>query len=262
MAGKSGLRSGLAASGLELSLVDGSVICSPHKDAGDWRLHASYDPGRQRFSDLVLTGSKTAERVDRTRLRAGQVVVQDRGFARVRDFRAVLAARADFITRVGWRSVRLLDRHGQAFDPLQNLPSGEKPREHRVFIAGVEPELRLVIQCLPPEQAARQQKKRQRKASKQGHQIDPRTTTAAGYLMLLTSLPAATQPPAQVLAQYRNRWQVELGFKRLKTLGGIDKLPASDPALARSWLLAHLIAAVLTDDLAHEIVGFSPSATP
>jgi len=41
--------------------------------------------------------------------------------------------------------------------------------------------------------------------------------------------------------------------------GGLDKLPSADPVLARTWLLAHLIAAVLTDDLAHEIVGFPPS---
>jgi hypothetical protein len=51
---------------------------------------------------------------------------------------------------------------------------------------------------------------------------------------------------------------VELGFKRLKSLGGIDRLPASDPDIARTWLLAHLIAAVLTDELANEIVGFPP----
>ena len=44
----------------------------------------------------------------------------------------------------------------------------------------------------------------------------------------------------------------------MKTLGGLDELPSADPVLARTWLLAHLIAAVLTDDLANEIVGFSP----
>ena len=55
-------------------------------------------------------------------------------------------------------------------------------------------------------------------------------------------------------------WDIEIGIKRLKTLGGLDALPSADPVLARTWLLAHLIAAVLTDDLANEIVGFPPSA--
>ncbi len=127
-------------------------------------------------------------------------------------------------------------------------------------IDGIGAPLRLIVQRLPAEQAARQQSKRKRKANKRGQQIDPRTTTAAGYVMLLTSRPQASQPAAQVLAQYRNRWQVELGFKRLKTLGGLDKLPASDPVVARTWLLSHLIAAVLTNEIACEIVGYSPSA--
>src|SRR6202012_1272367 len=112
---------------------------------------------------------------------------------------------------------------------------------------------------LPAEAAARQQAKRIRKATKNGHKINPRTIQAAGFLMLLTSL-AEAQPAERITELYRHRWQVEIGIKRLKTLGGLDELPSADPVLSRTWLLAHLIAAVLTDDLANEIVGFPPSA--
>jgi IS4 transposase len=51
------------------------------------------------------------------------------------------------------------------------------------------------------------------------------TVCATGYLMLLTSLPAEV-PAAEVLASYRMRWQVELAFKRLKSLLRLDRLPA------------------------------------
>ena len=57
---------------------------------------------------------------------------------------------------------------------------------------------------------------------------------------------------------YRARWQIELGFKRLKSLGDLDGLRAADPELARTWLLAQLIAAVLSEDLASQLAGFSP----
>ena len=76
--------------GLALSLVDGSLIRAPGR-GGRWRLHARYDPGRGRFADLTLTTIKEAERADRTRIGAGRTLVMDRGYARVRDFRAVLA---------------------------------------------------------------------------------------------------------------------------------------------------------------------------
>ncbi len=68
--------------------------------------------------------------------------------------------------------------------------------------------------------------------------------------MRLTSLPAETTPAERLVAFYRPRRQVELAFKRLKTLGGPDDLPASDPDPARTWLLAQPIGAVLAEDIA------------
>lgn len=254
---------------LDLALVDGSVICSPGQGQ-DWRLHAQYEPGRGRFSDLTVTTTGTAERVSHTRIGPGRLLVMDRGYARVRDFKAVLAEGSDFITRLSWRSVKL-------YDAPSPSPTGSETRqldlpgllarttgrhERVVWVHGIKQPLRLIIQTLPDEAAARQQARRRRKASRNSHKIDPRTLQAAGFIMLLTSLPAERVSAEAVLACYRQRWQVEIGIKRLKSLGGLDELPSADPALARTWLLAHLIAAVLTDDLAHEIAGFPPSADP
>lgn len=248
-----------AASELEIALVDGSVVCSPGQ-AARWRLHARYDPGRGRFADLRLSDAGQAERVAQTHIAAGQTIVTDRGYARVRDFQAVLAAGADFITRIGWRSLALREATGEALDLVALLSQGGERQERVVRVVGVERALRLVIQRLPQAAASRQQQRRARKSGKAGHRLDPRTTLAAGYVMLLTSLDEAAAPAARVLELYRQRWQIEIGFKRLKTLGGLDALPASDPRLARSWLLAQLIAAVLTEEMAREIAGFPPSA--
>ena len=243
---------------LDLSLVDSSVVCAPGSTGSDWRLHARFDPGKGCFADLVLTRATTAERIDLTTIKPGATLIQDRGYCRVREFRAVLQARADFITRVGWNRLRLLNRQGARINVMTLLPQGDAATEHEVHLHGLDRPLRLVLQRLPPAMAERQRKRVRRRASKQGHALDPRTQDAAGYILLMTSLPAWQQPAERILSLYRNRWQIELGFKRLKTLAGLDKLPACDPKLARTWLLAHLIAAVLTDEIANEIVDFSP----
>lgn len=245
---------------LRLALVDGSLVCQPGSTGNDWRLHARFDPGRGCFGDLVLSRGDVAERVDRTTIEAGQVVVQDRGYARVRDFAAVRAAGAHFITRIGWNALRLTGPDNKRFDPLQSLPPTDEPIEHLVNVKGMSAPIRLVIQRLPADHAERQAKRVARRANKSGNQLDPRSSVAAGYMMLVTSLPAAAQPAERILTMYRNRWQIELGFKRLKTIAGLDRLPATDPALARTWLLAHLIVAVLTDEISTETVGFPPSA--
>jgi hypothetical protein len=90
----------------ELWLVAGSVICSPGT-AEDWRSHARYDPAEGCFADLVLTTIREAEAADRTRICPGRVLIIDRGYARARSFKAVLAAGGDCITRVSWASVKL-----------------------------------------------------------------------------------------------------------------------------------------------------------
>ena len=76
--------------------------------------------------------------------------------------------------------------------------------------------------------------------------------------MLATSLPAQGYPAAEVLAAYRLRWQIELAFKRLKSLLHIDLLPTLTPEASRSWLYAHLILALLCDDLTQEFLESSP----
>lgn len=244
---------------LALSLVDGSVICCPGR-GDDWRLHARYDPAQGRFCDLVLTTSRQAECVSRTRIGRGRTLVTDRNYARVRCFQATLAEDSDFITRIGWQSLALYDTAGKRIDLIALLRDDPAAQEHTVRVNGIDRDFRLLIQAMPPEIAERQRLRRARKANKKSQRLDPRTAKAAGFLMLLTSLPAEAAPTQRVIASYRDRWQVEIGFKRLKTLGRLDALPSADPVLARTWLLAHLIAAVLTDDLANEIVAFSPSA--
>jgi hypothetical protein len=188
------------------------------------------------------------------------VLVTDRYYARVRCFQATLAAGSDFITRIGWQSLALYDTAGQRVDIIALLRDDAPPHEHVVRVNGIDRDLRLLIQAMPAEVAERQRVLRARRASKKSQQLDPRTAQTAGFLMLLTSLPAQAVPTERIIASYRDRWQVEIGFKRLKTLGRLDALPSADPVLARTWLLAHLITAVLTDDLANEIVGFPPSA--
>ena len=72
----------------------------------------------------------------------------------------------------------------------------------------------------------------------------PTTVVAAGFVMVLTSIPATDMTAEAVLDVYRLRWQIELAFKRLKSGLGIHKLPAKDSRLARTWPMAHLILAL------------------
>jgi IS4 transposase len=87
------------------------------------------------------------------------------------------------------------------------------------------------------------------------------TVASADYPVLITSLDQESFPAERVLALYRLRWQVELAFRRLKSLLRINWLPAKDPGRARAWLTTHLIVALLIDAKTRKVLDSFPSAT-
>jgi hypothetical protein len=119
--------------------------------------------------------------------------------------------------------------------------------------------LRLVIRRKDPEHVEAEQKRLRQNASKHGKKIDPRTLDAAKYILLLTSLPVETFPKADILTLYRFRWQIELAFKRFKSLAGLDKLPVKEPRLARAWIYARLIVAIIAERIAGKVPESPPS---
>jgi IS4 transposase len=62
----------------------------------------------------------------------------------------------------------------------------------------------------------------------------------------------------QVMELYRMRWQIELAFKRLKTLFQYNDLPATNGASVKAWFYGKLLLAALCETLVNT-GRFSPS---
>lgn len=84
----------------------------------------------------------------------------------------------------------------------------------------------------------------------------------AGYIFVLTTAGLDALSAAAVLELYRARWQVELGFKRLKSLFDAGSAPSKDPEAVRSWIYAKLLAVLLIERLGEESRLFSPGGFP
>jgi IS4 transposase len=258
----------LAASGgpgLRLRVVDGSVISAPGKGPG-WRLHAVYDVAEQRFSQLELTSRHTAEALERAKAEPGELRLADRVYARPGGLHHLIEGGGDFLVRVGRRSLTLTHADGAAFDLAAALGESERTGSCDLPVLVLDGRdrgraplpARLVLLKKPPEAAERARKLALRESQRGGHKNDPLSLHAAGHLMLITSLAPDPASPDQLGALYRLRWQIELAFKRLKSLLHIDRLPAKDKNLARAWIFAHLIAALLIEDLSPEFRDSPP----
>jgi Transposase DDE domain len=251
--------------GYRLRALDATAICQPGADRTSWRLHVGYDLASRQVDHVELTDGRGGEHLQRLTYQPGEIVLADRIYARARNLRLVKQDGADFIVRMGWNSLRLKHADGRQFDLFATLRAQKGQQGEvkvRVDEGGkvTEPlELRLVIWRKSRKQAKAEQNRLLKNAKKRGTKVDPRTLQAAKYVMLLTSLPADTFPASDVLAIYRFRWQIELAFKRMKSLAGLDELAAKKPELAKAWIYARLIAFLIAERKAGEVPESPPS---
>lgn len=248
-----------------IRIVDSSRLEGP----GDrvWRLHLCYDAGGARIVDAAITTSTEGDRLDRLAVTPGEIRVGDRGFAKPDKIKNTLDAGADVLVRLSWNSLQLSHPSGKPIDwmDLFNQAGVQGSRDIPVLMHKAHSQfdplpLRLVLIKKPPAAAAKARAKARRSSQKNQNRIDPRTLAGADYLILLTSLRCEEFAISLLGALYRLRWQVELAIKRLKSILHIDRLPAKNPDLARAWLYAHLLLALLLEEASSELDALSPSA--
>lgn len=246
-----------------LALVDGTSVKGPGKTGGEWRLHCRYAPTGQ-FQEIEITDKHGGESLKRYEARPGDIVVGDRAYAKAGGLSHILDTGADFVVRTGWRSLPLRQQNGVMYDlfgALRDLEEGETADVEVVVRDGErQVPVRLIMQRKSGEARAREVKRVRRKRQKNCRSGDPRSLEAAGFIMIVTSLDAEAYDAATVLSLYRMRWQIELAFKRLKSLIHIDRLPAKDERLTKAWLYSHLIFALVIETLSGEALASFPWA--
>jgi hypothetical protein len=229
-----------------------------------WRIHSAFDLPGERFGFFELTDERGGETLDRIPVIKGEIRIADRCYLQPKRIGVVLEQGADVLIRAGWKSARWLDGNGGALDLLAELDKatgGVIDRPIWIARRGEAPlVLRLIAVKKPPQAAAEARRKARREAQREGYQISKRALAAADWVILVTSLAPEQFATADVLALYRLRWRIELGFKRLKSLIGLSGPPGADERSARSYLLAHLLIILLLEPLIDELEDSPRSA--
>lgn len=253
-------------SGWRVRVIDATVVSSPG-NAADYRLHASYDLASQQLVAITLSDTSESESLQHFAIGPGEIAVADRGYLKARDLSQVQKAGGHFVVRAGWNSARWHDADGTPFDLfawLDKLDYGA----HAETPVTIWPErtargafpVRLIARRMTKSEAETSRRRARKAASKDQRRVSAQTLKAAEFILLVTSLDADSFPAADILALYRRRWQVELAFKRLKSLLGLDELPAKDADLARTWIYTKLIAHLIVEDITRETLDSPPCA--
>jgi hypothetical protein len=223
-----------------------------------WRIHSAFDLPQERFGHFELTDQQAGETLDRIPVIAGEIRLADRAYLQPERMATLLEAGADFVIRAGWKSAHWLDGEGDEFDLVAELrkAAGRGLIDQPVWIKrkrGAPLALRLVAVKKPAQAAAGARRKARRDAQRGGHQLSKKTLDAADWVIMVTSLKRKDFATADVLALYRLRWRIELGFKRLKSLIGLKGPPGTDERSARPHVLAHLLTILLLEPLIDEL---------
>jgi hypothetical protein len=258
-----------ASQGRLIRILDATAVpkagAPARRGNGVWRVHSAFDLPSERFGAFALSDEKGSERLDRIAVIPGEIRLADRAYLHPDPLAAVIAAGGDFVVRAGWKSARWLASDGTPLDlpgELSKAAAGgliDRPillaRKDSPALA-----LRLVAVKKSEQAAAAARRQARRAAQKGGHQVAQATLIAADWVILITSLMPQDFATADVLALYRLRWRVELGFKRLKSLIGLRRPPGLDERSARPYVLAHLLMILRLEPLADAFAGSPPAA--
>lgn len=246
---------GGAAGGRLIRLVDATTVRKAGKSAREngrlWRTHAVFDLPTERFSAFELTDEKGAERINRMKVIPGELRIADRVHCRADELADVIEQGGDVLVRAAWTSARWLKEDGRACDIIRDLTESTSGVIDRPIWLGRKEAaplpLRLVAIRMPKAQAVEAVAEARAEARSKQRTIQPGTLVAAEWVILVTSLDRAEHATDKVLELYRLRWRIEIGFKRMKSLGGLAGPPGECPEVAKAWVLCHLIAALLTE---------------
>lgn len=246
--------------GKRVRLVDASVVCEPGATGSTWRVHYMLDLSTLACEQLLVTLPEEGETLTRFTVQANDVVMADRGLAHRRGIRHVVNHQGDVIVRMNMVSVPLEDDRAHAVEllpKLRKLKMGQA-QDWPAWIRDGQGTIAVRVCAIKKsaEQTRKSQAKLREAASKKSRNLQPDTLEAAGYIVVLTTL--QNVPASQILEMYRHRWQIELAFKRLKSLLHLGHLKKTDPVGAKAWLQGKLFVATLIETLIAVGERFSP----
>jgi hypothetical protein len=234
--------------------VDATMICVPGDKQNYYLLHTAYDVTAQCFQSTELTDRHAAERLDVGKIERDEIRLGDRAYGRWRDLWTVVEAGADYVVRLSATALKLCTVSGEPISRAVWCKLAETAGVQDVTLAihaskgAAQMLARLIVLPLSQEKAAAARRLMRKNACKWGYTPSRDALVTAGCLMLITSLPREAWPAARVLTLYRRRWQVELAFKRLKSLIGLEDLRVHDSELVAVWIHAILLVALLIDN--------------
>jgi len=245
-------------------LVDGTeeVKCGIRRHC--YMLHYSLDLFTLEARELLITDRRTGEKLGNFKLfRKDDIVMGDRIYGTLPGITWLQQQKADYVLRIRSHAFSIYDQENQKID-LLNCLTGLKEGEcvtitTKCFINNQYEPLRICAmrKDTDSERKGLKQLTKTNQRKKGGKPVSDLQRESNKYIIVVTSLGEEISA-SQVLDLYRLRWQIEIAFKRLKSLFHYNDLPATNSKSINAWFYGKLLLAALCETLVNT-GRFSPS---
>jgi hypothetical protein len=250
-----------------IRVVDGTRVCEPGPTGSSWLIHYAIGLPSLACTELVASPKgELGETFKRFTVAPGDLLIGDRAYGVRPGIFHVAGAGGEVLVRFVLDNLPLQTRRGARFDLLQHLRAlgpreiGDWPVRLAWDAKTLDGRVCAVRKSHQAAEKAREEVLRQ--ARKNGGPPKPETLEAAGFIFVFTTLAPDALPRREVLEMYRGRWQIELVFKRLKSILGFGHLRKSDEQAAKAWLHGKLLVAFLVELLIRQGEVFFPWGYP
>lgn len=242
--------------------VDATSISEPGSTGTDWRIHYSINLATLQCDFFLLTDVGGGETWRRFPVDRGDIMLGDRGYSTPVGVRHVAAAGADVVVRWNRQALPLFDGQRKSLDAvkLARKLKADESKQWAAWVTGGQNKWiqgRLIIVRRSKQAAALALKRLKRQAVRKQKTVSAKSLEATQYFFIWTTLPSSWSCQT-VLDLYRSRWQIELAFKRMKSIMGLGHLPKKDPESCRAWLHGKLFTSLLVELMIGTAKNISP----
>lgn len=249
--------------GYHLVVGDATTVQRPGATGTTARVHYALTLPDLRCRYHEVTDDKMGETARRFPAEPGEMWIFDRAYSSPPSIAWIHGHGAAVLVRYSRGTLPLFASTGDQLDVdhlICNTVGFEGEWERPAFVHasdGRKIEGRLCWIRLPAKKAA---ESRERTRREHGEQVTPVALQMAEFVIVFTTAPSERLSTAQVLALYRARWQIELEFKRMKSIGDLDLLPNFRPDTIHAWICANLLLQEIARRIATPARAFPPSA--
>jgi len=249
-------------------VVDGTRVKEPGRTGSSWCIHYAIGLPSLECSEFeVCDKHGNGESFTRFSVHPGDLFIGDRVYGVRPGILHVVQGGGDVLVRFVMDNLPLWTRRGASLDLLKRLRTlrgtkiGQWPVALECKGRVVEGRVCAIKKSRQATQKAQQRVRRQ--SQKAGTKPRAKTLEAAGYTFVFTTVAREELGPTGVLEMYRGRWQVELVFKRLKSILGLGHLRKYDEQATMAWIQGKLFVAFLVETLIRYAEGsFFPWGYP